>query len=220
MIVAVDGPLASGKGTIARALAARLGFHYLDTGLLYRAVGLEALDQGADPGAEPTALAAAKALKPDRLADPRLRSLAVAAAASKAAAIPAVRDALLDFQRQFATRPPGAVLDGRDIGTIVCPEAEVKIFVTASEAVRAQRRQAELAKLGDATEYETVLAALRERDRRDRERAAAPLRPAADAHLLDTSDLTIDGAIEAAHCLVAKALASRAAPSGGPESLI
>ena len=181
--VAIDGPAAAGKGTISRAVAAHFGFAHLDTGLLYRAVGAK----GGDP------VAAALALTPADLERNDLRSLAAGQAASRIAVIPEVRAALLKFQRSFARRLGGAVLDGRDIGTVICPEAEVKLFVTASAEVRAHRRWLEVG--GDEAE---VLAEVLARDRRDSERAAAPLRPAADALLLDTSELTIDAAVKKA----------------------
>ncbi len=180
--VAIDGPAAAGKGTIARALAARFGLAHLDTGLLYRAVGAI----GGDP------VAAARALGPADLARGDLRSLAAGQAASRVAAIPEVRAALADFQRRFARQPGGAVLDGRDIGTVICPEAEVKLFITASPEVRATRRWRELPA---GTPFETVLAEVRERDARDMGRTDAPLRPALDALILDTSTLAIDEAV-------------------------
>ncbi|MBK5927195.1 (d)CMP kinase [Rhodobaculum claviforme] len=186
--VALDGPAASGKGTLGRALAQACGFAHLDTGLLYRAVGARAA-AGEDP------VAAARSLVPEDLSRADLRSAAAGQAASRVAALEEVRAALLAFQRDFARRPGGAVLDGRDIGTVVCPGAEVKLFVTASDAVRSRRRWLELrAHQPDLTQVE-VLEDLRARDARDRERAAAPLRPAPDAMLLDTSDLTIEAAI-------------------------
>lgn len=189
MIIAVDGPTASGKGTIARALAAHFGLPHLDTGLLYRAVGRTVARNGGDPDNEADAFAAC-GFSDDLLADPELRSEVSGGLASRVSVHPAVRRALFERQRAFATRPGGAVLDGRDIGTVICPEAEVKLFVTASDEVRAERRWRELG--GD---YEAVLADVRARDRRDSERAAAPMRMAADALLLDTSDLTIDAAV-------------------------
>lgn len=189
--VAIDGPAAAGKGTIARALAARFGFAHLDTGLLYRAVGA----RGGDP------VAAARALAPAELDSDDLRSLEAGQAASRVATIPEVRAALTDFQRAFARRPGGAVLDGRDIGTVICPEAEVKLYVTASPEVRARRRCDELG--GD---YDTVLAQVRERDARDMGRAEAPLKPAADALVLDTSDLGVDQAVARAVAVVAERL--------------
>jgi cytidylate kinase len=190
--VAIDGPAAAGKGTIGRAIAAEFGFAHLDTGLLYRAVGARMLE-GADP------IAAAQALTPDDLQDAgRLRLPDVADAASKVAVIPEVRAALVDFQRAFARRAGGAVLDGRDIGTVICPWAPVKLFVTASAEVRAERRWAELQDRGLPTEYGTVLADVRARDARDAERATAPLRAAEDAVTLDTSDLSVEAAVAAA----------------------
>lgn len=182
-IIAIDGPAASGKGTIARALAAHFGFHHLDTGLLYRATGVKGGD----------AVAAAQGLQAADLARPDLRSAEAGQAASRVAAIPAVRAALVDFQHRFAAQEPGAVLDGRDIGTVICPDAQVKLYVVASDEVRARRRAVELG--ADPAE---MLAQLRERDQRDRDRAIAPLRPADDAVLIDTSDLSIDQAIAAA----------------------
>lgn len=179
-IIAIDGPAASGKGTIARALAAHYGFHHLDTGLLYRATGMK----GGDP------VMAARSLSAEDLMRPDLRSAEAGQAASQVAAIPAVRDALVDYQRRFAAQSPGAVLDGRDIGTVICPDAAVKLYVTATDRARAVRRAAEL-----GADSETMLAQLQERDRRDSERAAAPLRPAADAVLLDTTSLSIADAI-------------------------
>lgn len=186
--VAIDGPAAAGKGTISRAVAAHFGFAHLDTGLLYRAVGA----RGGDP------VSAAHNLTPEDLEHGDLRTLQAGQAASRVAVIPEVRAALTEFQRRFARREGGAVLDGRDIGTVICPEAEVKIFVTASAETRARRRWLELG--GDAaTEpYEAVLAQVSERDKRDRERATAPLRPAGDALLLDTTELTIDAAVNEA----------------------
>jgi cytidylate kinase len=207
MIVAVDGPSASGKGTLARRLAAALEFAFLDTGLLYRAVGAAVLAAGADP-AEPTAaLAAARNLDLTALDPAPLRQEAVGQAASVVAVIPEVRAALLDLQRRFAASPPGgqagAVLDGRDIGTVVCPQADIKIFVTASPEARARRRHKELLERGEASIYARVVADMRERDRRDSERAVAPLRPAADAVVLDTSALGVDEAVQAALEIVA-----------------
>ncbi len=194
MIIAVDGPAAAGKGTIARALASHFGYHFLDTGSLYRMVGLSVLRAGQDPADSAAATAAAKTLDPRNYSAEDLRSETVGDAASQVAVIPEVRAALLHLQRAFARKPPGAVLDGRDIGTIVCPDAEIKIFVTASPEVRAKRRQLELG----AASYETVLAEIKTRDRRDSTRATAPLVAAPDALVLDTSRLTINEAIEAA----------------------
>lgn len=184
--VAIDGPAAAGKGTISKAVAAKFGFAHLDTGLLYRAVGAKAAD-GVDP------ITAAQTLNKDDLSRDDLRSLAAGQAASKVAVIPEVRAALVDFQRRFATQDGGAVLDGRDIGTVICPDANVKLFVTASAEVRAHRRWLEVG--GDEAQ---VLAEVRERDDRDMNRADAPLKPADDAFLIDTSDLSIEDAIAAA----------------------
>ena len=189
--IAIDGPAAAGKGTVSKAVAAHFGFAHLDTGLLYRAVGARTLD-GTDPAA------AARALKAEDLEADNLRSPEIAQAASKVAVIPEVRAALVDFQRAFARRLGGAVLDGRDIGTVICPEAEAKLFVTASAEVRAERRYLELAGKGVATTRETVLADVRERDARDMERAEAPLKPADDAVVIDTSAMSIDEAVAAA----------------------
>ncbi|PIW29395.1 MAG: cytidylate kinase [Rhodospirillales bacterium CG15_BIG_FIL_POST_REV_8_21_14_020_66_15] len=196
MIIAIDGPAAAGKGTLARRIAARLGLAYLDTGLLYRATGKRVLEAGADPEDAAAAERAARALSPKDLERPDLRTDAVAQAASKVSAVPGVRAALLDFQRAFAARPPegagGAVLDGRDIGTVVCPDADLKLFVTASDEVRAERRFKELQESGADVIYARVLEEMRERDARDRSRAVAPLEPAEDAILLDTSALNAD----------------------------
>ena len=188
--VAIDGPAASGKGTVARALAERFGFRHLDTGMLYRAVGRREI-AGEDP------VAAARALTPDDLGG-ELRTPAIAAAASRVAAIPGVRDALLDFQTRFARAPGGAVLDGRDICTVICPEAEVKLYVTASPETRAERRHAELAQANPALTYQTVVEDLLARDARDMGREAAPLVAAEDAIVLDTTTMTIDQAVDAA----------------------
>jgi cytidylate kinase len=198
MIIAVDGPAASGKGTLARRLAAHFGLNYLDTGLIYRAVGLSVLRAGDDPGDAKAAEAAAQKLDPDTLSDPALRGEAAGAAASKVGAIPGVRAALLDFQRAFAQRPPGAVLDGRDIGTVVCPQADAKLFVTASPEVRAERRLKELLDNGVSVIRERVLRDMRERDARDSARSVAPLVPAVDAVVLDTSAMDADAAFAAA----------------------
>lgn len=196
--VAIDGPAASGKGTISRAVAAHFGFAHLDTGLLYRAVGRATLD-----GVAP--LAAAQALTADALLADDLRTPQVAQAASKVAVLPEVRAALVDFQRAFARRAGGAVLDGRDIGTVICPEAEVKLFVVASAEVRARRRWKELTERGLQADYDTVLADIRERDARDSGRSEAPMIAAEDAVLIDTSDMTIDDAVSAAIAAVDRA---------------
>ncbi len=191
--VAIDGPAAAGKGTISRAVAARFGFAHLDTGALYRAVGVKAEGEGGDP------VAAARGLTPADLAREDLRTLAAGQAASKVGVIPEVRQALLEFQREFARRDGGAVLDGRDIGTVICPEAEVKLFVTASAEVRAHRRWLEVG--GDAA---AVLAEVVARDARDMNRAEAPLKPAADAVVIDTSTMSIEAAVAAACDEIAK----------------
>jgi len=194
MIIAVDGPAAAGKGTIARALARHFGFHFLDTGALYRMVGLAVIRNGGDPADKRAAIVAATSLDPSGFADRDLRTEAVGAAASIVAVVPEVRSALLSLQRDFARKQPGAVLDGRDIGTVVCPDADVKLYVTASREVRAARRQKELG----AASYEDVLAEIKARDLRDSQRATAPLLPAKDAVILDTSELDIAAAVEAA----------------------
>lgn len=193
--VAIDGPAAAGKGTISRAVAERFGFAHLDTGALYRAVGVK----GGDP------VQAARSLTPADMSRDDLRTLEAGQAASRVAVIPEVRAALLEFQRQFARRDGGAVLDGRDIGTVICPEAEMKLYVTAAPEVRAQRRWLELG--GDAAAgLSEVLAALRERDARDMGRADAPLKPAPDALVIDTSHLSIEAAVETACAAVAARL--------------
>ena len=198
--VAIDGPAAAGKGTISMAVAAHFGLAHLDTGLLYRAVGARVL-VGVD------AIDAARDLRAVDLDGDALRTADIAQAASRAAAIPEVRAALVDFQRAFATRQGGAVLDGRDIGTVICPDAAVKLFVTARAEVRAQRRFEELSDKGAVTDFATVLADVKARDERDSSRATAPLVAADDAVLIDTSDLSIDAAIAAAVAAVAAARA-------------
>ena len=206
MIVAIDGPSAAGKGTLARRLAAELGLPYLDTGLLYRAVGRLVLDANGDPRDPATAEAAARRLDPADLQRGDLRGPAADAAASGVAAIPGVRAALLDFQRGFATKG-GAVLDGRDIGTVIFPDAPVKLFVIASEDERARRRWLELRARGEDIDLATVARDLHARDERDSARAAAPLRPAADAVVLDTTDLDADAVFGAALAAVREKLA-------------
>jgi CMP/dCMP kinase len=198
MIIAIDGPAASGKGTIARHLATVYGLHHLDSGLLYRAVAKAMLDAGDSLDDVPRAAAAAGALDPSALGDPALKSRAVGEASSVVSAIPAVREALVAYQRSFAVRPPGAVLDGRDIGTVIAPGADVKIYVTATAQVRAARRTAELHRRGETVREEDVLADILRRDERDATRAISPLKPAPDAHLLDTTHLGIDAAFRAA----------------------
>jgi cytidylate kinase len=198
-VVAIDGPAAAGKGTIARAIAEKFGFDYLDTGLLYRTVGKRVLETG--EAAEDVA----NSLTPSDLNAEGLRTAAVAEAASKVAAIPAVRAALIEFQRDFSKRPAGAVLDGRDIGTVICPDADAKLFVTASAQVRAKRRHLELLESDPSVSFEHVLADVQTRDARDAARDVAPMIAALDAVTLDTSELTIEAAIEAA----AKVISSR-----------
>jgi cytidylate kinase len=190
--VAIDGPAAAGKGTIGRAVAERLGFAHLDTGLLYRAVGMRALDDGRGVIDPHWAAEIARRLVPEDLERDDLRTSRAGQAASKVAELPEVRAALLAFQRDFARREGGAVLDGRDIGTVICPQAEAKLFVTASDEVRAERRRREL---GPDQNFEAVLADLRARDARDAARDVAPMVAAPDALLLDTTDLTIDAAV-------------------------
>lgn len=202
LIIAIDGPAAAGKGTLARRLAAHLGLPYLDTGLLYRAVGRRVLDTGADPADPSAAEAAARGLRPRDLDRPDLRGPPADAAASAVAAIPGVRAALLDFQRSFG-RTGGAVLDGRDIGTVVFPDAGAKLFVTASPEARGMRRWKELLSRGVAADLATVTAEIRARDAADAARAAAPMKPADDAKLLDTTDLDPDAAFAAALALLA-----------------
>ena len=194
MIIAVDGPAASGKGTIARALAERFNLPHLDTGLLYRAVALNLLRWGGDPDSEFAAVRACDFSQVD-FADIELKSEAVGGIASRISAYPAVRTALLQRQRDFARQSGGAVLDGRDIGTVIAPEAQAKLFVTASPEIRARRRHEELVRLGRPSHYEDVLIDIRARDERDMGRASAPLVRASDAHLLDTSEMTIDEAV-------------------------
>jgi cytidylate kinase len=201
-VVAIDGPAASGKGVISLRLGASLGLPVLDTGLLYRAVGAAVLRMGGDLDDERVCGVAARALDLRHLEDPDLRSGAAGEAASRVAVHPAVRRALLDFQRAFAKREPGAVLDGRDIGTVIFPEAQAKFFVTASVEARATRRWRQLSARDSAVTYDETLADIRRRDARDAAREAAPMRPSPDAVLLDTTDLDIDGAFDAARRIV------------------
>jgi cytidylate kinase len=206
LTVAIDGPAAAGKGTISRAVAEAFGFAHLDTGLLYRAVGRRML-LGEAP------LEAARALRAEDLTGADLRSPDVAQAASKVAVLPEVRAALVDFQRAFARRSGGAVLDGRDIGTVICPWAPVKLFVTASAEVRAARRFKELTEAGHEVAFETVLQDVRERDARDMNRSDAPLRPAEDAVRIDTSEMSIKEAIEAARQVILEVQAGQTGES-------
>ncbi len=207
MIVAIDGPAASGKGTLARRLAQDLNLPHLDTGLLYRATARALLDHGRDLGDAAAAVAAARGLALTDFDAELLRGREMGEAASIVAAIPAVRAALIDMQRSFALRPGGAVLDGRDIGTVICPQAEVKIFVTASAQTRASRRALELKSQGASVDYAEILEDIRRRDARDSGRAAAPLKAADDAVVLDTTKLDIEAAYEAARKIVAARLA-------------
>jgi cytidylate kinase len=209
MIIAIDGPAASGKGTLGKQLAAHYGLRHLDTGLIYRAVAKALIDAGRAPSDIAAAVAAAQALDPARFDEKALKSHSVGEAASVVSAIPEVRAALLAFQRDFAAKPPGAVLDGRDIGTVICPEADVKIFVTATPEVRARRRALEYQAAGQAIDEAAVLADIRKRDERDTNRAAAPLKQAPDAHLLDTTDMAISTAIRAAIDIVEATRAGR-----------
>ncbi len=208
MIIAIDGPAASGKGTLARRLAAHYRLPHLDTGLLYRAVGARCLAAGTLGDADAVA-AAAQTLDVSRLAPERLRSASIGEAASVVAAVPQVRAALLDLQRRFATQPGGAVLDGRDIGSVICPDADAKLFVTATPDVRAERRYRELAGRGEAITFESVLDDIRRRDARDSGRASAPLVKAGDAMELDTTNLGIEEAYSAALALVEQRLSGR-----------
>lgn len=202
MIVAIDGPAASGKGTIARRLAAHFGLPHLDTGLLYRATARALIDDGCPLDDPQAALVAARGLSLTEFDESRLRGREMGEAASVVAALGEVRAALAGLQRDFAHRLGGAVLDGRDIGTVIAPDADVKIFVTAASETRAQRRALELRSRGEPVDYAAVLADIRKRDERDSRRASAPLKPAADAHILDTTDLDIDGAFKAALAIV------------------
>ena len=202
MIIAIDGPAASGKGTLGKRLAAHYGLRHLDTGLLYRAVAKALLEAGHEPGDEAGAAAAAKAIDPAGFDEIALKAYAIGEAASVVSAIPDVRAALFNFQQEFAAAPPGAVLDGRDIGTVICPNADVKIFVTATPEVRARRRALELQSRGESANETDVLADIRRRDERDRSRAAAPLVQAVDAHLLDTTHMDADAVFAAAVQLI------------------
>jgi cytidylate kinase len=202
MIIAIDGPAASGKGTLGKRLSEHFGFAHLDTGLLYRAVARVLLDRDVDLTDEAAAHDVALNLDVTHLDDPRLRGAEMGEAASVISGYQPVRDALLAFQRQFAAQPPGAVLDGRDIGTVVCPHADVKLFITATPEERARRRHLELVKRGETTEYENILKDIRRRDERDMNRSTAPLKPAIDAITLDTTNLDADEAFQAALNLV------------------
>ncbi|WP_230531452.1 (d)CMP kinase [Microvirga roseola] len=202
MIIAIDGPAASGKGTLGKRLAQHLGYAHLDTGLLYRAVARVLLDQETALTDRDAAAHAARTLDVTHLDDARLRGAEMGEAASVISAYQPVRDALLAFQRQFSRQEPGAVLDGRDIGTVVCPDADVKLFVTATPEERARRRHLEILNRGETADYETILADIRRRDERDMNRSTAPLRPAEDALTLDTTQLNAEAAFRAALDLV------------------
>jgi cytidylate kinase len=206
IVIAVDGTAASGKGTLAHLLARHFGFAHLDSGSLYRLVALAVVEANGDPGNENDALAAARALDPARRNDERIRTAEIGHAASLVSVFPPVRAALLAFQRSFAAEPPGghkgAVIDGRDIGTVVCPDATAKLFVDAAPETRARRRWLELKSMGQSPDEAAILAEIQARDARDRSRATAPLKPAPDALLLDTTHLDIDAAFAAALALV------------------
>ncbi|HEY5338895.1 MAG TPA: (d)CMP kinase [Rhizomicrobium sp.] len=202
IVIAVDGTAASGKGTLAKKLAAHFGFHHLDSGSLYRLTALGVMNAGGDPNSEADALKAALAIDPVQANDPRIRSAEIGKAASLVSVFPPVRAALLAYQRDFAKREPGVVIDGRDIGTVVCPDAPAKLFVDAAPEVRAHRRWLELTGHGTAPDEATILREIQERDARDTNRAVSPQKPAADAALLDTSHLGIDAAFAAALALV------------------
>jgi CMP/dCMP kinase len=209
MIIAIDGPAAAGKGTIAKRLAAHYRLAYLDTGLLYRAVGMNMAEQGLDLDDGLVAGRVAATIEPTRLTDPRLRESEAGEFASRVAIHSEVRSALLQLQRDFANGPAGAVLDGRDIGTTICPQADVKIFVSANAEVRARRRTEELRSKGQVVDYGQILTEIRDRDARDSTRSASPLQPAADAYLLDTTDKDIEAAFRAAVDIVDRAGAER-----------
>jgi cytidylate kinase len=209
MIVAIDGPAASGKGTLAKRIAAHLGLAYLDTGLLYRAVARDVHRRGGALNDPAAAAAAAADLDPKTLEDPALRDPGLGEAASIVAGIPEVRAAILAYQRSFARSPQGAVLDGRDIGTVVCPDADVKLYITASAEVRAERRYREKLGRGEPAVLEVVLEDIRRRDERDAGREISPMRPAADAFLLDTSNLDIEAAFDTAVGVISRKVAQR-----------
>ena len=209
LIIAIDGPAASGKGTLGKKLADHYGLRHLDTGLLYRAVALALIEAGRRPEDAAAAAEAARSLDPASFDEAALKAPSVGEAASVVSAVPEVRAALLAFQRDFAAKPPGAVLDGRDIGTVICPDADVKIFVTATPEARAARRAAEFRAAGKAIDTAAVLADILRRDERDTHRAAAPLRQAPDAHLLDTTHLDISGTMRAAIDIVEASRAGR-----------
>jgi cytidylate kinase len=209
MIIAIDGPAASGKGTLGKRLAQHYGYRHLDTGVIYRAVAKALLDGGHDLTDEAQAVKVAMQLDPETFGHPELKSHRIGEAASVVSVIASVREALVNFQRQFAADPPGAVLDGRDIGTVICPDADVKIFVVADPQVRARRRTLEAQARGEAADEAMVLADILKRDERDKNRAAAPLKAATDAHILDNSNLDIEGGVQAAIAIVEAVRARR-----------
>jgi len=209
MIIAIDGPAASGKGTLGKRLAHHYGYRHLDTGVIYRAVAKALMDLGAELTDEARAVAVAMELDPEKFGDPVLKTQKVGDAASVVSAIPSVREALVSFQRHFADGPPGAVLDGRDIGTVICPGADVKIFVVADPKVRARRRTLEAKARGEEADEALVLADILKRDERDQNRATAPLKAAPDAYLLDNSNLDIEGGVRAAIDIVEAVRAGR-----------
>jgi CMP/dCMP kinase len=212
MIIAIDGPAASGKGTLGKRLAAHYGYRHLDTGVIYRAVAKALLDAGADLTDEARAIKAAMELDPEKFGHPELKTQRIGDAASVVSAIPKVREALVNFQRQFAADPPGAVLDGRDIGTVICPNADVKIFVVADPRVRARRRTLEARARGEDADEAAVLADILRRDERDKNRPIAPLKAAPDAHTLDNSNLDIEAGVRAAIDIVEAVRAARGLP--------
>jgi CMP/dCMP kinase len=209
MIIAIDGPAASGKGTLGKRLAHHYGYRHLDTGVIYRAVAKALMDLGAELTDEARAVAVAMELDPEKFGDPVLKTQKVGDAASVVSAIPSVREALVSFQRHFAEGPPGAVLDGRDIGTVICPGADVKIFVVADPKVRARRRTLEAKARGEEADEALVLADILRRDERDQNRAVAPLKAASDAYLLDNSHLDIEGGVRAAIDIIEAVRAGR-----------
>jgi CMP/dCMP kinase len=214
-VIAVDGSAASGKGTLAKKLAAHFGFHHLDSGSLYRLTAMGVIDAGGDPTNEADAAKAARVIDPSKASDQRIRLAEIGKAASLVSAFPSVRAALLNYQREFAKRAPGAVVDGRDIGTVVCPNAPAKLFVDASPEVRAHRRWLELKSYGQSPDEAVILKEIKERDARDSNRPISPQKPASDADLLDTTHLGIDAAFAAALALVQpKIEALRARPRG------
>ncbi|MBB3971396.1 (d)CMP kinase [Hansschlegelia beijingensis] len=217
MIIAIDGPAASGKGTLARRLAERYRLKHLDSGVLYRAVAQRMIDLGLDLADPAAAAKAAREIDPARFDDPALRSRRTGEGASIVSAVPEVRAALLDFQRRFAAEPPGAVIDGRDIGTVICPDADVKLFVIASPEERARRRALELTRAGEPVDEAAILLDIRARDERDMNRATAPLKPAEDAIRIDTTTLDADAAFDAAVSIIERRMAER--PAGADAAL-